>query len=1458
MSSGIVSVKTVPWTGNLAAFKTQFPAFIQQSGHIKGLKYKLKPGLSFARFHDQDGIAKNTPSHDELDDDDLTDDESKSQVFVRSQLLLASDNPIWLSIFRKIPASSKYCGTNSYVAVLNRYAPASAGQRSKIHQKITNMSHVPPELAIDFIIRMETENEELKALEDPGFTDGALADLILTKLHDVYESLRNQIYARANPEDLEGIRNVFIQQGPRFDAQMEALRNPSSGAALAAVNTGAYQRNLNPRVGSHRNSLICWQCGGPHGKRDSRERGWQPCIDFCRAAGKEFRPPNRSGVAAIAASAASTDIYDVPPAPHASGFSFMASNTQDICDIPANAYAIDCAASFSITGCISEFPDNRAPDNVQIVGLGHADIQHSRSTSIGQIKLNLIAADNSIANSGNFTIRYVPDLAKAPIKRLISVSETMRLCGWRFAFNDVNDSYMIIHDKTIPLHYAPQSGLFYVTPVAAGTALFSYTKATPDKNLWHHRLGHLSISLMDKTLRSPSTTGMNFSLGDSDHFCEVCASSKARAEKYNRALTDISNLGVMERLQWDLWGPLPVVSYGGTRYVSSMVDMASGVCILLNIAFKDDAIDNHLKLVIAIANLYGHTIKTIRSDNDRALADNNTARQIMLDNKITAELTGRDNHHRVGGAERRWQTLHSMALSMLRHACLGLEFMAFAIQCSNYILNRVYSDSKQCIPFAKLTNAPSVDLGHLRVFGCPCYVQIDPAQRKKFENKTIKGIFIGYYGTDGDYLVWNPETKRTLHSRSVQFHEHWRPVGDPSAGLSTGIPHWTPVHQLQRAEKTPIPATHTSFSADSVIKRITQDDIINEHSSPVDDTALHSPSSSPAATADHDSPTGNDEAITQHEDIPDSTDDYSSPKAIPAPSPDTTPPAAAGAAAAAPPSLPRRSTRATTRHDYHSANARGFGLTALGAHHGIGPVPKGVSQAFRSSEREQWRAARDSEQKSLASKNVFGPPVLLPAGKRAVPTHYVFDRKYNKDGSIKKHKIRAVADGDKQIYGIDYHETFAPCTRFATFRLFFAYVAALRLITASFDVKTAYLNAELEEEVYVKPLPVFPDETPDPEHVGKVFRLQRALYGLRQAGREWFLKFSRTMKELGFEQSPADPGIYIKHKDGLLDIILIVYVDDIIAAGHGDNWIEPLCHQLEEHFEIVYDGEADWCLGMGIDHNSDGSIKIHQSKYIDDMLNNFNMTDSNPVSTPMLVGYDDDADSPPVSDDTPYASLVGSLNYAAVCTRPDISYAVSVLSKHLKNPTQNHWQAAKRVLRYLKGTKDYGLTYDAPSSDINVLTGYCDASYASTSDARSISGNCFLLNMAAVLWSASAQKIVATSTAESEYYSLGTACQDAIFLRELLSTVDLQQEHPTLIYEDNTACLAIASNPITSKKARHIKVKYHFVRQLIEDKEIEVKYKPTDDMLADLFTKPLDSEKHSKFTCLIMNIKNKK
>ena len=409
----------------------------------------------------------------------------------------------------------------------------------------------------------------------------------------------------------------------------------------------------------------------------------------------------------------------------------------------------------------------------------------------------------------------------------------------------------------------------------------------------------------------------------------------------------------------------------------------------------------------------------------------------------------------------------------------------------------------------------------------------------------------------------------------------------------------------------------------------------------------------------------------------------------------------------APQLSPRRSSRTTSRHDYSAAaaNARGFGLTALGAHIGMAPIPKSLSSAFRSLEREQWRKVVHSERDSLHSKQVFGPPVPLPPGKRALRLHYVLDRKYNKDGSVKKRKARAVVDGSQHVSGTDFTEVFAPCIRFTSLRVLLSLVAAFGLKTANFDCKTAYLNAGVEEEIYVAALPLFPDKAPDPAHVGKVCRLQRALYGLKQAGRQWYLKFRDTMKSLGFKQSDADPGIYIRIKNHEIETIVAVYVDDIICAGHGDSWIIPLYDELSQHFEITYDGEADWCLGMGIDYNDDGSVKIHQTKYIDDMLKNFNMEKANPQDTPMALSYKDDAESPPLSSNTPYTSLVGSLNYASVCTRPDISFAVSILCKHMINPTKNHWQAAKRVLRYLKGTKDYGITFDKnPACDKNILT----------------------------------------------------------------------------------------------------------------------------------------------------------
>ena len=369
--------------------------------------------------------------------------------------------------------------------------------------------------------------------------------------------------------------------------------------------------------------------------------------------------------------------------------------------------------------------------------------------------------------------------------------------------------------------------------------------------------------------------------------------------------------------------------------------------------------------------------------------------------------------------------------------------------------------------------------------------------------------------------------------------------------------------------------------------------------------------------------------------------------------------------------------------------------------------------------------------------------------------------------------------------------------------------------THQWDIVTAFLNADVEEEVYIHPLPHFPPADGDagarPAPKGKVHRLLKALYGIRQAPRNWYLHVSHVLTKLGFTQSPADPGVYTRQdSDGAVVMYLVIYVDDILVAAADEAWVRPLQTQLEQHFEMKYLGRASWVLGMAWDQDlRTGTITLHQQQYVKDLLSKFNMTACSPAPTPMALGFKWDAPSPALDETNHYAALVGSLNWAAVCTRPDISAAVSVLSRSMSKPTQQDWTAAKRVLRYLSGTMHRGLTYSQHTQPKDVLCGWADTSYANAEDSRSTGGAIHCINGAAIAWQAFVLPQVALSTAEAEYYGLGAAAQDTIHLRELLRTMGCPQEEPTVLHEDNQACIALATNPLTNKKTRHIQVKHH-------------------------------------------------
>eukprot|EP00873_Tetraselmis_striata_P000274 jgi/Tetstr1/420538/TSEL_011628.t1 len=328
----------------------------------------------------------------------------------------------------------------------------------------------------------------------------------------------------------------------------------------------------------------------------------------------------------------------------------------------------------------------------------------------------------------------------------------------------------------------------------------------------------------------------------------------------------------------------------------------------------------------------------------------------------------------------------------------------------------------------------------------------------------------------------------------------------------------------------------------------------------------------------------------------------------------------------------------------------------------------------------------------------------------------------------------------------------------------------------------------------------------------------------------------------------SDPGAYVYWQGGQLICILVVYVDDMIFAFKDGVWAADFKTALGARFDIKDLGVCAWALGMAVERDWDNAtLKVHQAKYIDDMVHKFNLADAYAVSTPAEVGADVPGSNKPLAAEMPYQALVGSLLYAMVATRPDIAEAVSKLCRVMAKPEERHWQAAKRVLRYLKGTKTLGLTFSGGKAD-GLLHGYCDADWAGdVVSRRSTTGFVFMLCGAAVSWKSQLQATVALSTAEAEYMALCAAVCEALFLRELLRELCCAQSEATVIFEDNQSCIALTRNPMTHGRSKHIAIKYHFTREKVLSGEVAIEYCPTAQMVADALTKALGRLKHAEF-----------
>jgi hypothetical protein len=799
--------------------------------------------------------------------------------------------------------------------------------------------------------------------------------------------------------------------------------------------------------------------------------------------------------------------------------------------------------------------------------------------------------------------------------------------------------------------------------------------------------------------------------------------------------------------------------------------------------------------ILLLENQTGAKLKNFRSDNGGEYVNADVS-EWLKSKGVVSQLTVPYSPESNGAAERLNRTLLDRIRTVLAESKVPPEYWGEALLAVNYVRNRTIAAGTGDKTPWELMFRVKPTVSNLRVFGCTAYVHTPKGQRDKLSAPGKKGVFLGYDPVGKGYRVLMLDTMKVYRTQDVVFDESTFPF------------HKMPIEEQRDA------AVISNFDFPEVRKSAGSMGGLN----PVPAPAVPAPAPIPALdtfSTTTEEVAGGEEGYASADD---GNADESGEGGVVVNPPDQQPvqvPDQQGV---------RRSTRVSVAPNRYVPNAlRGT----------VDEEPKSYLEAINSADAGKWRDAMDEEIASLRDNNTW-TVVDLPAGVKPIGCKWVFKKKLKANGTVERYKARLVAKGFSQVEGIDYNEVYAPVSKLATLRALLAVANEKDLELEHLDVKTAFLYGDLEEEIYMN-LPEGYGFTTKGDR--SVCKLRKTLYGLKQAPRAWYFRLKDELAKLGFHPSGADASLYIrKEKEGVTYIL--AHVDDMLVAGK-----KAATQQIKEYLSKVFQirdlGSVTFFLGMEIQRDkSKGLLKLSQAKAVGQIVNQYGQAGCKSRSTPLNSGI---SLSPKIEeqdefDASKYRTLVGSLLYVANCTRPDIAYAVGLLCRFMSKPGKEHWNAAISVVKYLSGTKTLGLCYKKGAF---TLTGYCDSDLGGAiPERKSTSGYAFLLGGACVSWSSRLQSVVALSTAEAEYMAAAMATKEALWLRMMMSDFGMNVSTVKLLC-DNQAAIAIATNPICSQRAKHIDLQYHFIRDRIARKEINLSYVHTSANVADVLTKPL-------------------
>jgi len=940
----------------------------------------------------------------------------------------------------------------------------------------------------------------------------------------------------------------------------------------------------------------------------------------------------------------------------------------------------------------------------------------------------------------------------------------------------------------------------------------------------HRKFGHIAHTAVRHAINNGLVTGIEIDHASVPEFCDSCAKAKSNTHPFPKE-SDTRAEEYGERVHWDLWGPAAVQAIDGSSYCAARIDDATREMYLFFLKKKSETEAAYKKDEAYLETQTGRHIKYARFDRGGEFMS--TSLKDHQDKKgTTRELAVHDSQSQNGVSERGMRTRAEQARALLIEAGLPRFLWRHAMEHSAWLRNRTPTHALDGKTPYEARKGKKPHLAGLQEFGAAAYVKDNNAG--KLDSRARVGRFVGYDTESKGFRIYFPERRIVSIERNVVFNKNDVTVvipGEQSEGekdkviqLSdittkaqptppeTGCEDVPPVTETVHAPKS-VPFPSNKKSGDS------SDDLVDDP--PNDAEPAYGRGHRNAKKHDYKALGG---GKPQHANIAVLTEDE-------------------------------------YLHDFYTGDfdANCGIITEYALASSMGREPRSLEEALRGPNAKQWADANEYEIGQL-EKNRTWDVVILPAGKKPIPVMAVLKSKPGEGGGDDIFRVRYVAGGHKQVEGVDYSETFAAAAKMPSFRVVLGNAAQEDWEIHQVDVKSAYLNAPLEETVYMLP----PPGVLRPGQEGMVCHLKKGLYGLKQAGRGWQKMLTAVfINDLGFKRSAVDHSVFILKTDKEHTVVAVA-TDDMAVTSRRISDVAKFKSELRKHFDITDLGEMTRFLGFDVRRDRAArTIAINQEAYIKTLGERFRLTDAKPVTTPMDSGVQFSKEQGPSTPTqiarmkgVPYSEAIGSILWPVMVSRPDAAFAVSTLSQFIQNPGPAHWEGVKRVISYLLTTKDHWLTWGGRGKTI--VEAYCDADWGEKLDRHSVSGYSFHMGQGAVTWSSKKQHIIALSSTEAEYIAQTHAAKEALWIRTFIG--EFRQgfsSDPIPINCDNQSAIALAKDNKFHARTKHIDIRYHFIREAVEDRKIELKYIPTDDNVADTFTKALAKGKFRLFAGLL-------